>query len=143
MIDVNHSRVYTKNEPFILAQQAAQIYYAEYPSTRRTQNPWVCACTVRPSKIVSQTQHKDVDLDAFQQHFFQPPPIVETVNQHIQLSDPNGGSVEVMPEMHLPDLTTPSEREIVEMHEEQQNAQYQEEGEWIDGSHTEEDVVYV
>ncbi|CAH9126562.1 unnamed protein product [Cuscuta epithymum] len=69
MIDVNHSRVYRKNEPFILAQQATQVYYAEYPSIRRTQNPWVCACAVRPSKIVSQTQHKDVDLDAFQQQF--------------------------------------------------------------------------
>ncbi|CAH9123916.1 unnamed protein product [Cuscuta epithymum] len=122
MIDVNHSRVYLKNEPFILAQQAAQIYYAEYPSTRRTQNPWVCACPVRPNKIKSQTQHKDVDLDAFQQQFFQPPPIVETVNYDIQLSDPNGGRVEVMPETHLPDPTIPSEREIEEMYVAQQNA---------------------
>ncbi|CAH9136236.1 unnamed protein product [Cuscuta epithymum] len=143
MIDVNHSRVYPKNEPFILAQQAAQIYYAEYPSTRRTQNPWVCACPVRPNKIKSQTQHKDVDLDAFQQQFFQPPPIVETVNYNVQLSDPNGGRVEVMPETHLPNLTIPSEREIEEMYVAQQNAQYQEEGEWIDGSDTEEDTVYV
>ncbi|CAH9074679.1 unnamed protein product, partial [Cuscuta epithymum] len=130
MIDVNHSRVYRKNEPFILAQQAAQVYYAPYPSTRQTQNPWVCACTVRPNKIVSQSQHKDVDLDAFQQQFFQPPPIVETVNYDIQLSDPYGGRVEVVPETHLPDQTPPSEREIVQMYEEQQNAQYEAEGEW-------------
>ncbi|CAH9135349.1 unnamed protein product [Cuscuta epithymum] len=141
MIDVKHSRVYEKNETFILAQQAAQIYYAEYPSTRQTQNPWVCACTVRPNKIISQTQHKDVDLDAFQQQFFQPPPIVETVNYNVQLSDPISGRVEVMPETHLPDLTIPSKREIVEMYEAQQNAQYQQEGEWIDSSDTEEDTV--
>ncbi|CAH9087646.1 unnamed protein product [Cuscuta europaea] len=51
IIDVNHSHVYRKNEPFIFVQQAARVYYAEYPSTRRTPSPWVCACTVRSSKI--------------------------------------------------------------------------------------------
>ncbi|CAH9125321.1 unnamed protein product [Cuscuta epithymum] len=33
-------RVYPKNEPFILAQQAAQVYYAEYPSTRINRIGW-------------------------------------------------------------------------------------------------------
>ncbi|CAH9065673.1 unnamed protein product [Cuscuta epithymum] len=50
---------------------------------------------------------------------------------------------EFMQETHLLDLTPPSEHGIVQMHEEQRSAQYQEEGEWIDGSDTEEDVVYV
>ncbi|KAL0327842.1 UNVERIFIED_CONTAM: hypothetical protein Scaly_2216800 [Sesamum calycinum] len=31
LVDVNHKRLYQKDEPFILAQQAIQVYYAQYP----------------------------------------------------------------------------------------------------------------
>ncbi|KAL0403688.1 UNVERIFIED_CONTAM: hypothetical protein Sradi_2009600 [Sesamum radiatum] len=35
LVDVNFKRVYQKDEPFILAQQAVQVYYTDYPSMRR------------------------------------------------------------------------------------------------------------
>ncbi|CAH9136812.1 unnamed protein product [Cuscuta epithymum] len=94
LLDVNHARVYQKNEPFILAQQAAQVYYADYPTTRQTSSPWVCACTIRPRKIVSHAQHKNVDIDVYQQEFFEPP-IPDTMNGNIFLEDSTGAEIDL------------------------------------------------
>ncbi|CAH9111690.1 unnamed protein product [Cuscuta epithymum] len=94
--DVNHARAYQKNEPFILAQQAAQVYYAEYPTTKQRISPWVCACTIRPRKVVSHAIHKNVDIDIYQQEFFLAP-VPQTIDEEIILEDFTGAEIEPDP----------------------------------------------
>ncbi|KAL0458534.1 UNVERIFIED_CONTAM: hypothetical protein Slati_0480600 [Sesamum latifolium] len=35
LVDVNFKKLYQKDEPFILAQQAVQVYFTQYPSLKR------------------------------------------------------------------------------------------------------------
>ncbi|KAK4397330.1 hypothetical protein Sango_1569600 [Sesamum angolense] len=37
LVDVNFKKLYQKDDPFILAQQAVRVYFTEYPSTSRRQ----------------------------------------------------------------------------------------------------------
>ena len=46
LIDVHKSRLCT-NEPFILAQQAEQVYYATYPSKRKELRDWWAICKTK------------------------------------------------------------------------------------------------
>ncbi|KAL0288408.1 UNVERIFIED_CONTAM: hypothetical protein Sangu_2658700 [Sesamum angustifolium] len=47
LVDVNFKRVYQKDEPFILAQQAVQVYYTEYPSMKRDKIDWMAVCKTK------------------------------------------------------------------------------------------------
>ena len=40
LVDINHRRRFNKYEPFILAGQASQVYYAPYPSMKRGKVDW-------------------------------------------------------------------------------------------------------
>jgi hypothetical protein len=41
IVEVNSQRRYSKYEPFILAQQAIQVYYTPYPEKRRDNTNWL------------------------------------------------------------------------------------------------------
>ncbi|PKA53528.1 hypothetical protein AXF42_Ash009024 [Apostasia shenzhenica] len=51
---VNHrSRLKSNSyEPFILAQQATQVYYTTYPSTKKEAQNWWAVCKTKSTKIV-------------------------------------------------------------------------------------------
>ncbi|WCJ43095.1 hypothetical protein M5689_023857 [Euphorbia peplus] len=63
LVDVNTQRHFQKYEPFILAMQAAQVYYVSYPSLKRDKIDWVAVCKVKPSRVVvaqnSSTQNTE------------------------------------------------------------------------------------
>ena len=40
LVEINHKKKYMKYEPFVLAQQAIQVYYASYPSFKRGKTDW-------------------------------------------------------------------------------------------------------
>ena len=40
LIEINYKKMYMKYEPFVLAQQAIQVYYASYPSLKRDKADW-------------------------------------------------------------------------------------------------------
>ncbi|XP_074299065.1 uncharacterized protein LOC141630087 [Silene latifolia] len=74
LVEVNRTRTYSKYDPFILAHQAHQVYFATYPSTTndRNQNAW---CAIFKTKARSQ-----VDTTFFQE---------ENVSNETLLSPPD------------------------------------------------------
>ncbi|KAL0437694.1 UNVERIFIED_CONTAM: hypothetical protein Sradi_0477300 [Sesamum radiatum] len=87
LVDVNFKRVYQKDEPFILAQQAVQVYYTDYPSMRRDRADWMAVCKTKARRVVDASRWTDV---AYQLEEVEPPPKVNTDNQTYDLHDPNG-----------------------------------------------------
>ncbi|XP_049392822.1 uncharacterized protein LOC125857182 [Solanum stenotomum] len=52
LVDINHRRKLRKYEPFVLAMQATQVYYATYPSLRRDKSDWWAVCKTKARCIV-------------------------------------------------------------------------------------------
>ncbi|KAL0374012.1 UNVERIFIED_CONTAM: hypothetical protein Sradi_3316900 [Sesamum radiatum] len=87
LVDVNFKRMYLKDEPFILAQQAVQVYYTEYPSTRRGKVDWMVVCKTNARRLVDESHWTNV---AYQEEEELPVPEVNTNNQTYDLHDPDG-----------------------------------------------------
>ncbi|KAL0433375.1 UNVERIFIED_CONTAM: hypothetical protein Slati_2671800 [Sesamum latifolium] len=51
LVDMNFKKVYQKNKPFILAQQAVQVYYMEYPSIKRNKVDWQLVCDLHQEGV--------------------------------------------------------------------------------------------
>lgn len=52
IIDVNLSRIYKTDEPFVLAQQAIQVYYVGYPGSKRNRVNWMAAFKTKARSTV-------------------------------------------------------------------------------------------
>ena len=52
LVDVNQKRKLSKDEPFILAMQAAQVYYVPYPSLRKDKSDWLAVCKVKARPVI-------------------------------------------------------------------------------------------
>ncbi|XP_057781987.1 uncharacterized protein LOC131000215 isoform X1 [Salvia miltiorrhiza] len=95
LVSVHKNRRYSKYEPFILANQAAQVYYCLYPSKNNNRSNWLAACKVkaRPVVEVSTTELPTTSL-----------PFQEEVVGRISLTNiddistmvhPHGGEVDI------------------------------------------------
>ena len=47
LVSINHKRKYNKYEPFILANQAIQVFYCSYPSMNQAKKDWWEVCKVK------------------------------------------------------------------------------------------------
>ncbi|KAL0285204.1 UNVERIFIED_CONTAM: hypothetical protein Scaly_2826000 [Sesamum calycinum] len=63
LVDVNFKRVYQKDEPFILAQQAVQVYYTEYPSMKRDKIDWMAFCKTKARRVESHWTNVAYQID--------------------------------------------------------------------------------
>jgi hypothetical protein len=66
LVDVNNKRSYPKFDPFVLAQQAQQIYFATYPGTRKPESNWMAVCKTKAqhvidASIVDRAYQEDID----------------------------------------------------------------------------------
>lgn len=52
LVEINHRRRFNKYEPFILAVQAKQVYFCEYPGATRDKRDWWAVSKVKPRAIV-------------------------------------------------------------------------------------------
>ena len=52
LVDVNQKRKLSKDESFILAMQAAQLYYVPYPSLRKDKSNWLAVCKVKARPVI-------------------------------------------------------------------------------------------
>ncbi|KAL0288935.1 UNVERIFIED_CONTAM: hypothetical protein Sradi_7084300 [Sesamum radiatum] len=86
LVDVHQKRLYQKNEPFILAQQAIQVYYTQYPSLRRDKVDWMAVCRTRARRTVESRWTEA----AFQEDEVESVPIFTTENEIQPLHDING-----------------------------------------------------
>ncbi|KAL0373977.1 UNVERIFIED_CONTAM: hypothetical protein Sradi_3313400 [Sesamum radiatum] len=87
LVDVNFKWVYQKDEPFILAQQAVQVYYTEYPSMRRDKVDWMAVCKTKARRLVDESHWTNV---AYQEEQELPVTEVNTNHQTYDLHDPDG-----------------------------------------------------
>jgi hypothetical protein len=47
LVDVNRHRMLRTKDRYILAHQATQVYFLEYPKVRRTDGDWIAVCKVK------------------------------------------------------------------------------------------------
>ena len=71
IVDVKHKSKLNTYEPFILAQQAQQVYYTRYASTRKKElNEWWAVCKVKsrlyPTELEEVEVVGQVDTEYFQ-----------------------------------------------------------------------------
>ncbi|KAL0444722.1 UNVERIFIED_CONTAM: hypothetical protein Slati_2194900 [Sesamum latifolium] len=88
LIDVNFKKLYKKDEPFILAQQAVQVYFTQYLSLKRDKADWLAVAEVKARRVVDES--KCTEICTYQPDEVLPVPVVGTDNQTYGLRDPNG-----------------------------------------------------
>ncbi|KAL0291286.1 UNVERIFIED_CONTAM: hypothetical protein Sangu_2537900, partial [Sesamum angustifolium] len=79
LVDVNFKKLYQKDDPFILAQQAVQVYFTEYPSMKRDKADWMAVCKIKDQRGVDDS--KWTETVAYQPKEVVPVPIVAIDNQ--------------------------------------------------------------
>lgn len=47
LVDVNLKSTLGGNDPFVLAEQAKQVYYTTYPARKRNRNEWSAVCKTK------------------------------------------------------------------------------------------------
>lgn len=52
LVSINHTRRYTKYEPFVLATQACQVFYCPYPSKKANRKDYWEACKIKARPLV-------------------------------------------------------------------------------------------
>ncbi|KAL0445975.1 UNVERIFIED_CONTAM: hypothetical protein Slati_1725400 [Sesamum latifolium] len=68
LVDVNFKKVYQKNESFILAQQAVQVYYTEYSSMKRDKVDWLAVCRIKARRVVDDSCWTEVAFKKMRQY---------------------------------------------------------------------------
>ncbi|KAL0344273.1 UNVERIFIED_CONTAM: hypothetical protein Sangu_1314700 [Sesamum angustifolium] len=56
LVDVNFKKLYQKDDPFILAQQAVQVYFTEYPSMKRDKVDWMAVRKIKARRVVDDSK---------------------------------------------------------------------------------------
>ncbi|KAL2231198.1 UNVERIFIED_CONTAM: hypothetical protein Sindi_1714200 [Sesamum indicum] len=87
LVDVNFKKGYQKDEPFILAQQAVQVYCTEYPSMKRDKADWMVVCKTKVRRVVDESKWTEI---AYHPEELVSVPEVAMDNQSYELRDPNG-----------------------------------------------------
>ncbi|KAL2251864.1 UNVERIFIED_CONTAM: hypothetical protein Sindi_2308700, partial [Sesamum indicum] len=78
LIDVNFKKVYRKDELFVFAQQAVQVYYTEYPSMKRDKADWMTVYKTKTRRVVDESKWTEI---AYQPEEVVLVPKVSTGNQ--------------------------------------------------------------
>ena len=68
LVDVHDKGRFNKYEPFVLAAQAAQVYYCKYPGAKRDRKDWkaVCKIKARAQIDIPETRSCDPNEQAIQ-----------------------------------------------------------------------------
>ena len=97
LVDVKSGRVFNKYEPFILAVQSAQVYFASYPTLKRNVNDWLAVCKIKARGIVEVPKSNaclSSDMMAFQEDVSDQHGIDAALDdRHQSLNDENGSFV--------------------------------------------------
>ncbi|XP_047320563.1 uncharacterized protein LOC124924590 [Impatiens glandulifera] len=84
LIDVNMRHIYTKYDPFVLAQLAIQVYYSNYPTTTNDRDSgWMAVCKTKVRENIEKIWTNEV---VYQQEY---PTIELYIALHIPLHDVN------------------------------------------------------
>ncbi|OMO71934.1 hypothetical protein CCACVL1_18018 [Corchorus capsularis] len=61
LVDVNRKKFYRKYDPFILAQQAIQVYYCHYPSMKKDKVDWMVVCETKSRRVIDSASKEESD----------------------------------------------------------------------------------
>lgn len=98
IVDINMSRRYSRHDPFILAQNAKQVYYVPYPELCKDMCGWSVAITTKPrGHLEVDDTENEVPYQANEMSHVLPITEVEpihglldeTINHYEQVVDPN------------------------------------------------------
>nr|GLL19544.1 uncharacterized protein LOC109149905 [Ipomoea trifida] len=100
LVEVNHKRRFNRYEPFVLAMQAAQVYYCTYPSLRRDKLDWWAVCKIKARSNVeipesSISAEESLIPAPFQEETTDNHDLVQIDEDPLHLDDPNGGVIEL------------------------------------------------
>ncbi|KAH0773663.1 hypothetical protein KY290_010800 [Solanum tuberosum] len=123
IIEVKHTRKYEAYDPFIIAQNAKQVYYAPYPLRRDKSNWWVVIKT-KPMGRVEVENELDV---AYQNEISSVHQVVDA-ELEMNLEHPD----HILEEVNREELDMPTNME-------EDEEETFEEDEWIDEEETSED----
>ena len=111
LVDVNPNRKYPKYDPFVLAQQGIQVYYARYPGAPRSRANLMAVCESKSRRVIvplpsdEEVELEDEDLPPLQNEEIQVTPNANTSTDGIELFDMAGinlvvdlGEYETIPE---------------------------------------------
>lgn len=136
LVDVNHRRKLNKYEPFILAMQAAQVYYVSYPSLRRDKSDWLAVCKVKARSVIDIPA--TVEITTVNMAFQEDEPVnLQRTEESIMcdesgsLNDAGGGFLEL-----VDDEDELSDDPILES-ESEENNEYESEDEDVESSDNE------
>ncbi|KAK4382241.1 hypothetical protein Sango_2892000 [Sesamum angolense] len=93
IVNVNFKKLYQKDDPFILAQQAVQVYFTEYPSMKRDKANWMVVCKIKARRVVDES--KWTETFAYKLEEVISVPVMANDNQSYDLHDPNSLQVVV------------------------------------------------
>ena len=68
IVDVNKTRKMRTPDRYVLAQQATQVYYLQYPYVRRSDSDWLAVCKVKSRVVVEYGESEEIPggEDAYQ-----------------------------------------------------------------------------
>nr|GMD07948.1 uncharacterized protein LOC109179592 [Ipomoea batatas] len=100
LVEVNHKRRFNRYEPFVLAMQAAQVYYCTYPSLRQDMLDWWAVCKIKARSNVevpesSISAEESLMPAPFQEETTDNHDLVQIDEDPLHLDDPNGGVIEL------------------------------------------------
>jgi hypothetical protein len=98
LVEIDQKKKYKKYDPFILAQQAIQVYYTKIPSLKRDKVDWRAVCKTKARRKIEQhwteREQQWSDTVAFQQDNVSES--IEPVTYDIaNLRDPSGVVIDV------------------------------------------------
>ena len=98
LVSINHTRKYNKYEPFVLANQATQVYYCSYPSMNQVKKDWWEVCKV---KARSKVELPNPTTSTIEPPFQEDEMLVPLLDMNLAIGDdtpilhPNGGMIDI------------------------------------------------
>ena len=108
IVEVNQKKKLNLYEPFILAMQAVQVYFCNYPSLKRDKRDWLVVCKIKARPFIELPSLPESRQDAFQDDTSEHSNFISSEDIPTHLNDEEGG------EMDLDDAEETSEEEILD-----------------------------
>ncbi|KAK1391118.1 hypothetical protein POM88_019296 [Heracleum sosnowskyi] len=95
IVEVNQKKKLGVYEPFILAKQAMQVYFCNYPSLRRDKIDWLVVCKVKARALVEMPQATESHQEPYQDEMPEHLNMISTEDIPAQLNDMKGMHVDL------------------------------------------------
>ncbi|KAK1393458.1 DUF4216 domain-containing protein [Heracleum sosnowskyi] len=95
IVEVHRRKRLSVYEPFVLAMQATQVYFCNYPSLRRDKVDWLVVSKIKAHALVDLPQIPQSHREAFQDDVHEHLNMIDTEDILTRLNDVEGTSVDL------------------------------------------------